>query len=146
MAVLRILLLAAIAAGFAGAAAAQTPVRVHVPQGIRSGFTTVDPGPDPAHKYVVVEDIVIRNPTGSIAAYKLSDFSLVVGGTRYHPVARPGLGAVDIGQDGVLGPRDAIKGNLAFLVPASVMRGDLEFFPANWIDQSGHTAGYCCLP
>ena len=125
---------------------AQTPVRVHVPQGIRSGFTIVEPGPDAAHKYVVIEDVVIHNPTGSVAAYKATDFSLLVGGIRYHPVVRPGMGAVDIAHDGVLGPRDAIHGDLAFLVPADVSRGDLEFFPANWIDVFGHTAGYCCLP
>ncbi|MBV8152449.1 MAG: hypothetical protein JOY59_12895 [Candidatus Eremiobacteraeota bacterium] len=136
----------ALTAGFALPALAQSLVRVHIPLGIRTGFTIVEPAADPAHKYVVIEEVVIPNPTGTVAAYKVTDFSLVVGDVRYHPVARAGMGAIDIARDGVLGPHDAIRGDLAFLVPENATRGDLEFLPANWIGRHGESSGYCCLP
>jgi hypothetical protein len=128
-------------------ALAQGDVRVHVPLGIRSGFVMVEPGPQPGTKYVVVQNVVIPNTNGyATASWKLDDFSLVVGEKRYHPVARPGLGAVDIARSGVIGPHEALKGNLVFVVPDGVSKADLEFFPSQWYDGNFSPMKFCCLP
>jgi len=132
----------------AAASAQQLPgVRVYVPQGIRAGFTTVEPGPKPGTKYVVIQNVIIANANPySTAAWKKHDFSLVVGEKRYHPVVRPTMAAIDIALGGVLGPHEALKGDLPFVVPDDVTSAKLEFFPAQWYDTNGVPAKFCCLP
>lgn len=130
----------------AGPALAQSAVDVRIPDTIRSGFVTVAPAPG-ARKYVIVEDVVIRNPsTRSSVSFKKDDFSLVVGTVHYHPQPRPGLGAVDLSNDGGLGPSEVLRTNLAFIVPIEVTRAKLEFLPANWYDDNGRPVVYCCYP
>ena len=125
----------------------QEAVRVHIPLGIKAGLVDVEPGPKPQTRYVVVENVLIRNTNAySTAAWKNDDFSLVAGDKRYHPVARPGFGALDISRNGIIGPHEALKGNLAFVVPDSVTKADLEFFPSMWYDENFVPMKFCCLP
>ena len=123
------------------------PTRVSVPAGIRSGFVSVEPGPKPGSKYVVIPNVTIPNTSPvSTAAWKKDDFSLVADDKHYHPVVRPGFGAVDVARDGVLGPHQALKGNLVFVVPDDVTSAKLEFFPYAWYDATGIPMKFCCLP
>ena len=129
------------------AAAEDLPqVRMNFPPGIRTGFVIVQAGPKAGTKYVVIQDVVIPNSSRtSSGAWKKDDFSLVAfGGARFHPVVRPGYGALDIARDGVIGPRQALKGDLAFIVPTDVTRATLEFLPYQWYDGNGIPMKYCC--
>lgn len=118
-----------------------------VPDGIAHGFVATEPGPKPGTKFVVIQNVVVRNPNPSATVgYNSSDFSLIVEDKRYYPQARPKLGAIDISGEGVLGPRNAIKGNLVFLVPDDVYKGSVEFRPMAWYTSGGAPVIYCCYP
>lgn len=128
----------------AGAPATDPPsLCIRVPDGITTGFVATEPAKPAGMKYIVIHDAVIRNRTRSTVSYNLSDFTLSAGDKQYHPVARPGLGAIDVDEGGVLGPGEVIRGNLVFLVPQSAFAASLEFRPANWY-QNGAPVIYCC--
>jgi hypothetical protein len=135
--------LVAAAATAAQPARAQRAMCIRIPEGMGHGLVTTQPSAQAGMQYVVISNVVIVSPVHNIGSYRVNDFSLIVGDNRYHPVARPGLGAIDISQGGVVGPRDRIKGNLAFLVPESVNAGSVEFRPANWESSTGPVI-YCC--
>jgi len=116
---------------------------VRVPTGISRGFVIESPAKDETLKYLVIQDVRIPNESKGTVSYNLDDFTLLVGTKKYHPVARPGLAAVDLNDGGVLGPRQAIRGNLAFLVPKATLDASLEFRPSNWY-VNGIPAIWCC--
>ena len=116
---------------------------VRVPEGIASGFVASEPAKQEGMKYTVIHDVAIHNRSRGTVSYNLGDFTLTAGERKYHPVARPGLGAIDIAQGGVLGPGEAIRGNLVFLVPQNAFAASLEFWPANWY-QNGVPVIFCC--
>ena len=120
---------------------------VTVPEGISHGFVSTEPGPKPGTKYIVIQNVVVRNPNPyASVGYKSSDFSLIAADRQFHPVARPKLGAIDISGEGALGPSNAIKGNLVFLVPDNISKGAIEFRPAAWYTADGAPVIYCCYP
>ena len=134
------------------ASAARTPARaqapgalcIRVPDGMGSGFVTTSPSEQPGMHYIVVQNVNIANASQAIVSYQLTDFSLIVKGKKYHPSARPGLGAIDISaKTGVCGPHQSVRGNLAFLVPSNVTQGNVEFRPSNWI-VDGVPVIFCC--
>ncbi|MBV8602443.1 MAG: DUF4352 domain-containing protein [Candidatus Eremiobacteraeota bacterium] len=125
------------------AATTEKSLCVRVPTGISRGFVIESPAKDAGMKYLVIQDVVIPNASKGTVSYNLDDFTLTAGSKKYHPVARPGLGAIDISEGGVLGPRQRIKGNLAFLVPQALLDASLEFRPSNWY-VNGIPAIWCC--
>jgi hypothetical protein len=118
---------------------------IRVPAGMGSGFVTTSPSDEAGKYYIVVQNVVIPNPSQTIASFQLQDFSLIAkDGKVFHPSSRPGLGAIDISQKTmIIGPRQVLKGNLAFLVPTSVTYGNVEFRPSNWII-NGTPVIFCC--
>ena len=135
--------LSAILAATGAPSADQQSLCVRVPEGIATGFVATEPAKHEGMKYIVIHDVAIPNRTRATVSYNLGDFTLTAGEKKYHPVARPGLGAIDIAQGGVLGPGESIRGNLVFLVPLSAYAASLEFRPANWY-QNGVPVIYCC--
>jgi hypothetical protein len=118
------------------------PVSVAIPVGLHAGSTT-EAGPN-GQKYVSVEDLQIVNPSSQLAqSYKPSEFHLLIGEKTYLPVVRPGLGAIDLSEGSVLGPREQLRVTVTFLVPGRAAGAKFEFTP-HWYDDAGFTVDWCC--
>jgi len=136
--------LAALASASRRPAYAQKPQCIRVPAGMASGFVNLEQSDQAGMHYVVVQNVVIGNRSPGVVSWRNNDFTFASGGKKYHPVSRPGLGAIDISQKtGVCGPGQAIRGNLVFLVPSSVDTGSVEFRPNNWY-VNGMPLILCC--
>lgn len=137
--------LVAISATLSSAASAAPSVTVRVPRGLTSSGTIVDGAPA-GQEYVVIENVRVKNPSNTRPqSYLLTDFQLVIGEKRYTPTPRPHLGAIDLSQNGLLSPNEALTANLSFLVPIESNRATLEFLPADWYDSYGTRIVYCCI-
>ena len=137
--------LVAIIGTLSSAALAAPSVTVRVPRGISSSGTIVDSAPN-GQEYVVVENVRVKNPSNTRPqSYLLTDFQLIIGEKRYTPTPRPHLGAIDLSQNGLLSPNEALTTNLSFLVPIESSRSTLEFLPADWYDSYGTRILYCCI-
>lgn len=137
--------LVAISATLSSAASAAPSVTVRVPRGLTSSGTIVDGAPA-GQEYVVIENVRVKNPSNTRPqSYLLTDFQLVIGEKRYTPTPRPHLGAIDLSQNGLLSPNEALNTNLSFLVPIESNRATLEFLPADWYDSYGTRIVYCCI-
>jgi hypothetical protein len=121
-----------------------TPVLVQFPSGLSAGFVTTEPAKDDAFKYVSIASLTIANPSREFAqAYKLSQFHLLVGEKTYYPAVRPGLDALDLSQDGLLGPAQVLRRTVTFKVPVAVTKAQFEFTP-HWQSEAGSMVDYCC--
>jgi hypothetical protein len=119
-------------------------VRVRVPVGLSSGFSTTSPAPD-GNIYVTVETVRAVNPSSvNYGPYEPRDFHLLADGRTYYPVTRPGLAALDLSTAGTVRPRGSLLATVTFEVPATVTTADFEFIPP-WFDDNGASVAFCCL-
>lgn len=119
-------------------------VRVQIPLGLSTGFATTSLTRDGEAKYVSIDSVAIFNPSPHFAqAYKVAQFHLLAGDQIYYPVARPGMDALDLSQDGLLGPAEGMRRTVTFKVPLALAKAQFEFTP-HWNADAGFTIDYCC--
>jgi hypothetical protein len=125
--------------------AQDTSVRVVIPRGLTtSDITTSDAPQKPGYKYVTIDSVRLVNPSRHDAqSYEPKNFHLLVDERTYYPSTRPGLGALDLHEGGVLSPGGSTQVTVSFLVPAATTFAKFEFTP-HWLSDSGFTIDWCC--
>jgi hypothetical protein len=126
------------------ALAETTPVRVLIPVGLRAGDVSTSDSPKTGFKYVTIDSVQVVNPSRSSGqSFEPKDFHLLVDDSTYFPSVRPGLGALDLRQPGIVGPGQGLRITVSFLVPASVTSAKFEFTP-HWMSDAGFSVDWCC--
>lgn len=119
-------------------------VKVQIPLGLSTGFATTSLTKDGEAKYVSIDAVGLFNPSRHFAqAYKVSQFHLLAGEKIYYPVVRPGMDALDLSQDGLLGPAEGMRRTVTFKVPLALAKAQFEFTP-HWQSEAGPIVDYCC--
>lgn len=135
--------LALIAPPLASVADQSSPVRVLIPQELRTDTPYTSPAAN-GFKYVTVPWVRALNPSQHEAEpYAARDFHLLVDDATYYPVGRPKLGSIDFTSSSIAAPREVIDVTVTFLVPASVETASFEFIP-HWHADDGATMNFCC--
>jgi hypothetical protein len=120
------------------------PVRVAIPSGLRTSDISTTDSQKTGFKYVTIDSVQVTNPSNQEAQnYDPKDFHLLVGDTIYLPSVRPGLGALDLRQPGIVGPGGSTRITVSFLVPNDVTAAKFEFTP-HWMSDQGFTVDWCC--
>ena len=109
-----------------------------------SGFVNIEAATDkPGMQYIVIQNVVIGNVTRGPVSWRNADFTLDASGKKYHPVTRPGLGAIDISQKvGVAGPGQAIRGNLCSFLGSDGRQQRFGRVPAGKLVCERHSADH----
>jgi hypothetical protein len=137
---LALLIFATALPAYAGSSA----VRVLVPAGLSTSDISTSESQKPGFKYVTLESVQVVNPSREFAqSYEPKNFHLLVDDKVYIPSVRPGLGALDLRQIGVVAPGGAMEVTVSFLVPDAVTTAKFEFTP-HWMSDSGFTVDWCC--
>ena len=124
--------------------AAAGPVRVLLPYNINANLSQTTAASEDM-KYVTVPGLLIVNPSRLFAqTFTPHEFHLLVGDSVYYPTVRPGYNALDLSEDGILGPNQSTRVDVTFLVPNKVSLAKFEFTP-HWQNDAGYMVDYCCL-
>jgi hypothetical protein len=119
-------------------------VQIRIPLGLTTDFTFARRAAD-GNLYVTVPSLRAHNPNANdFGPYDPSEFHLVVGDRTYLPVVRPGLGAIDLANAGIVPPNGTLVVTVTFEVPPATTVADLEFVP-HWFDNNGASVAFCCL-
>lgn len=107
-----------------------TTVQVSLPRAMSASFTTVMPGPTADTKYVVINMLRVPNIStcqNLVVDYK--DFALRTRDGDAYYVNRKLTATLPFSlSEGVVGPRQATVGSLAFQVPATMRDATLVYY------------------